>query len=61
VPAWNCGCARTGQLTGTRGTGAGCATRPTQLIAYRAWVANGAASREGASLGLLAPDESCDL
>jgi hypothetical protein len=29
VPAWKCGCARTGQLTATRATGA---TRATRLI-----------------------------
>jgi hypothetical protein len=32
VPAWKCGCARTGQLTATRAARASRATRATRLI-----------------------------
>jgi hypothetical protein len=43
VPAWKCGCARTGQLTATR------ATRATRLIPTALGSPPGAANREGAS------------
>ena len=58
MPAWKCGCARAGQLTATRAPRATRAPPRHPPNPYRAWLAAGAANREGASiLGLVAADE----